>query len=529
MNQDSKFRGANILQSLYRLIRSLTPSQKRNFKKYTLFWSEKHDEKYIQMFDHISHFITTDKDVSELPADLSDSNKFGKNPALNALANYLFEKIMESIRATPGTMPPRHTRLFQALHDIHFLFYQELYIECYKVIREAKSLAYEMDRPVYLLELQIWEARITNRLGNVPWKLAEMQEELQYVLENIQETYTTFLQSQKLLVAAKTKVDEVPSDIQDIMDSIRVKQNDALDGLSPRLQYWRRVEMQYYFELQSKIDRKSEGEAPTQSSLSNALYYLKQNLAFISGEGKNLKEEEPVIYVGTLENYLSTCLHLKDEEGIKQLESAFTNDTNKTEDIHQYRSISYFRMLSFIRFNQFREACIYIQEQKLEENLQKRQNLISYNRMSAIRYCCVQAYFLNSNFEIALKWISLILDIPRNQALPQPFQISEILHIICLIEIYPTSNGVTLFVILLRKYRRKEPKNKFIHDLLMGLRYAAMRQQGAVVKTTIKYRNKLNPHFEKNEALFIYSPVLAWLDHRITGKTLAEEIIKYDL
>ncbi len=529
MKQVSKFRGANILQSLYRLIRSLTPTQKRDFKKYTRFWSEQHDEKYIQMFDHISHFIISDKDVTELPSDLLESNKFGKKTTLNALANYLFEKIMESIRATPGTMPPRHTRLFQAFHDIYFLFYQELYIECYKVIREAKRLAYEMDRPVYLLELQIWEARITNRLGNVPWKLAEMQEELQYTLDNIQETYTTFLQSQKLLVAAKTKVDEVPSDIQHIMDSIRVKQDDDLDGLSPRLHHWRLVEMQYYFELQAAIDRKSAQKDSVQANLSNALHNLKKNLALISDEGKVLKEEEPVIYVSTLENYLASCLRLKNLESIKQLESSFVEDKNKKEEIHRYRSICYFRMLSFIRFNQFREACIYIQEQKLEENLQKRQSLISYNRMSAIRYCCVQAYFLNSNFEIALKWVSLILDLPRNQALPQPFQISEILQIICLIEIDIKHNGAALIENLIRRYKRNEPKNKFMHDLLTGLRYAAMPQQGAIEKTTMKHRAKLEAHFEKNQALFIYGPVLAWLDHRITGKSLSEEIIKYNV
>jgi len=529
MDNNSKIKGSNILLSLYRLIRSLTPTQKRDFKKYTQFWSKEHDQKYIHLFDHINHFITTARDVSELPSDLSDSNKFGPNASLNALAKYLFEKIMESIRNTPGTIPPRHNRLFQAFHDIHFLFYQELYVECYKVIREAKNLAYEMDRPVYLLELQIWEARITNRLGNVPWKLTEMQKELEYTLDNIRETYATFLQSQKLFVAAKKTVTEAPPDIQHIMDAIRVKQNDALDGLSPRLHYWRLVEMQYYFQLQSAIDRESEQKDSVQTSLSNAFYYMKKNLAFISGEGKILKEEEPVIYISALENYLANCLQQKDEEGIKQLESSFVEDKNKKEEIHRYRSISYYRLLSLIRFNQFNEACTYIKDQKLKENLQKRQQQISDNRMSAIRYCCVQAYFLNANFQIALEWIKLTLDKPRHQSLPIPFQISEILHIICLIEIDIKHNGATLIENLIRRYRRNEPKNKFMHDLLMALRYAAMRQQGAIVKTTIKHRSKLDTHFEKNKALYIYGPVLAWLDNRISGKSLSEEIIKYNL
>lgn len=520
---------SNILLSIYRLIRSLTPAQKRDFKKYTQFWSREHDQKYIHLFDHINLFITAKRDVSELPADLLDSNEFGPISSLNASAKYLFEKIMESIRSTPGTIPPRHNKLFQALHDIHFLFYQELYVECNKAIKEAKRLAIEMDRPVYLLELQIWEARITNRLSNVPWKLAEMQDELQKTLENISETYNTFLSSQKLFVAAKKTVSEAPPDIQHIMDAIRVKQNDDLDELSPRLQYWRRVEMQYYFELQSAIDRKSEQKDSVKANLSNALYYLKKNLAFISDKGKILIEEEPVIYVSALENYLATCLQLKDEEGIKQLESSFVKDKNKKEDIHWYRSISFYRLVSFIRFNQFSEACTYIKNQKLRENLQKRQHLISDNRMSAIRYCCVQAYFLNANFEIAQEWIELILDKPSHQSLPITFQISEILYIICLIETNIKHNGVTLIENLIRTYRRNEPKNKFMHDLLMALRYAAMGQQESFLKATVKHRAKLESHLEKNKALYIYGPVLAWLDKRISGKLLSEEIIKYNL
>ena len=67
-----------------------------------------------------------------------------------------------------------------------------------------------------------------------------------------------------------------------------------------------------------------------------------------------------------------------------------------------------------------------------------------------------------------------------------------------------------------------------MHDLLMALKYAAMQPHSTVIKEIIKRRNKLETELNKNKALLIFGPVLAWLDSRISGKTLAEEILKYN-
>lgn len=528
MKQDLNYKGIGIIHSLYRLIKSLSQTQKRDFKKYARFWSPDKEQKYITLFDHINRYITAQHEMSDLANNLTASQKFGPNASINTLAHYLFDKIMDSLRDTPRTIPPRHDRLFKAFYDIHFLFYKELYAECYKVIREAKRLAHEMDRPVYMLELQIWEARITTRLSNVPWKLAEMQKELEDGLENIRETYTTFLQSQRLLVEFKTTNGNISPEMSNLMNSIQLKKEDSLNDLSPRLHYWRLVEQQHYFELQSIIEKKSAQADPSKKNLSGAMDHLKKNLDFLSEEGKIIAEEEPVIYFSTLENYLSKCLELKDTEGIQKLESVFTDIDDKKDEIHRFRSIVHYRILSFIRFNQFNDACLYIEALKLKANLQRLQHLISENRMSAIRYGCVLAYFLNENYNTSLEWINLILNNPRSQSLPIAFQMSELLQAICLIQIGPTRNSASLMEPLIRRYKRREPKNKFLHDLLMSLRYAAMQQQGAVVKATVKHRNKLDSHLEKNKSLFVYGPVLAWIDTRISGDILGNEILKYN-
>ncbi len=529
MSKESNFNNKSILPSLYRLIKSLTQTQKRDFKKFARFWSTDKEQKYIALFVHINQYIAAQKELTALATDLAAHPKF-RSSSINTLAHYLFDKIMDSVRGTPGTTPPRHNRMFQAFHDIHFLFYKELYAECFKVIKEAKKLAHEMDRPVYILELQIWQARITARLSNISWRLEEMQEEQQQTLDIIEATYTTFLKAQRLLVAAKTNDTGVLSkEIMDIMDAVRNKQDDELEQISPRLHYWRLVEAQHCYELQSIVEQKNtQEEDSSQKNLSGALHQLKTNLNFMSDKGKVIAEEEPVIYISTLENYLAHCLKLKDEEGIKKLESVFINNNDKKEEIHRYRSIIYYRMLNYIRFNRFKEACDYLEGQKLEENLQSRQHLISDNRMSAIRYCCVQAYFLNENYEMANNWANYIINNPRGQSLPLTFLLSELIEAICRLELKTLRSSSSYIEALIRKHKRREPNNKFLHDLLMAMKYAAMQPQSTVLKEIIKRRNKLETELNKNKALLIFGPVLAWLDSRISEKTLAEEILKYN-
>ena len=467
--------------------------------------------------------------MNNLANDLAESRKFGSGASTNTLAHYLFDKIMESVRGTTGTIPLRHNKLFQAFYDIHFLFYKELYAECHKAIREAKKLAYDMDRPVYLLELQIWEARITARLGHLPWRLSEMEDELQQTLRVVEATYTTFLNAQQMLIAAKTNDNGLLSkEINDIVENVQNRQEDDMEEISPRLHYWRLVELQHYYELQYIIDRKSAQVESSEKNLSGALNQLKANLDFMSGKGKIIAEEEPVIYTSALENYLAKCLQLKDKAGIEKLESAFINNNDKKDEIHRYRSIVYYRMLSYIRFNQFSEACAYLEGQQLEENLHSRQHLISDNRMSAIRYACVQAYFLNENYEMASNWTNLIINNPRGQSLPITFLMSELIQSICRLEMKITRNSGSNLETLIRKYKRREPKNKFLHDLLLALKYAAMPPQSTLMKEIVKRRNKLEPELNKNTALLVFGPVLAWLDSRISGKTLAEEILQYN-
>lgn len=530
MKNVSNFKGNHIALSLYRLVNSMSPTQKANFKNYARFvWGDK-DEKYILLFDLIDQFIREQKDMADLPRMLVDYGKLGPNANIRVMGTSLFNRILDQIRGAHESSPTRYNQLLQALQDIDYLFYQDMYTECYELVLKAKKIAHEIDRPTVILELQIWEVRITARLSSVPWKLDDMQQELDCALKNVQETFTTFLQSQHLYLASKKYEGIVPESIKKRMDAVQLKQHDPLEKLPLRLHYWRLVELQCYYELQFAIDRKSEDvKDGKKSTLSSSLKSLRGNLDFMAHKGKVLMEEEPINYSGVLENYLNKCLEAKDPKGIELLESAFKKSKNKKEEIHRYKSICYYKMLYYVGFNKFDTACEYVEKEDLMTNLNRREHLINATRMSAIRYACVQAYFLNQNFETAMDWAKYIVQRPRHQSLPMAFLMSDLIYFICQFEKGRLGKNLQLQInSLTTRYKRREPRNIFLRDLIITFRQATLIQQNHALKATMKRKKKLDTYLEKNPALLIYGPVLAWIDSRTSGKSLAEEILKYN-
>lgn len=528
MKKNSAGLNNHIVWSLYRLVNSMSPVHKSGLKKQARSTTGTKEQKYLILFDDIDRFVRTGKEMTNLLPALLESKKFGNNTSLNALCGYLFDKILEQIRNTSASVSQRHNRLLQVLQDIHFLFHQDMYKECYKLVMEAKSLANEIDRPAYILELQIWEARLSTRVKNTTWKLQDMQQEMEMALDRIRQTSTAFLQSQQLYVALKTTDGTVGPEIEKIMEHAVTGKQYLPEHTSPRLHYWRLVEIQYFHELQLVLHRKNARDTNERSERSDPLFYLKQNLDFMAGKGKVIAEEEPINYFSALENYMSKSLELKDEDSIQLLESEFLKGYIKKEDILRYRIICYFKMLYFIRFNQFDQACQYVEDLNLEANLKSREHLISDFRMSVIRYCCVQAFFLNKKFEEAFKWTNYVIENPRSQSSPLVFLMCELIYPVCLLETQRLKSINSHLNNLLIKYKRRESGNNFLHELLMTMRYAALPKNIHYTKITEKRRQKLETYLSKNRELAIYGPVLAWIDSKISEKPLSEEIRKYN-
>ncbi|MBL7783373.1 MAG: hypothetical protein JNM22_19230 [Saprospiraceae bacterium] len=523
----NSIRDNHIAHSLYRLIASMSAGQKTNLKKQARALKKGEKQKYIVLFEFIDAFIHSRNDILHLPRALSESGMFAHNADMYATATYLFDRIMAQVRSANNIPASRHIELLETLQDIHYLFYHDMYAECDRMIKHAKALAKSIDRPAYLLELQTWEARVTARMNYIPWKMEEMQAELDETLTNLKITYSTFLESQQLFIALRNAVDSIPKEAEILMEKTVALKDSLPEKVNPRLHYWKLVQLQYCSELVPFVKEKRSDKF----NLDDTLTYLKQNLEFLLHDGKVIAEEEPVNYLSVLENYLTKCLEQKKEESIQILESEFVKKYIEKEEIHRYRTICYFRLLYFISFNQFKEACKYIRDENLEKNLKNRQHLITDTRMSVIRYSCMQAYYFTEEYDRALVWADLIIASPRSQSNPMVYLMCEISRVICLFETGRLPSIYSQVENLMKKYKRRQAKNTFLQNLLLNIRYASVQDNKLYQRKAQEQRAKLENHLQKNPRLKVYGPLLAWIDKRMspTATSLAIEVAKFDL
>jgi hypothetical protein len=359
-----------------------------------------------------------------------------------------------------------------------------------------------------------------------------MRHEMEAALTNLKNTHAAFLRSQQLFTSLTGTDDHIQPEIDRIVNKLVTEPSESLDLCTPRLQYWKLTELQYCFDLQYVASQKNKQESEKRAILSSALYYNRQNLDMMSqGKGKVLAEEEPVNYLSALENYLNKCLQIKNEEGIRVLESEFLKKYVQKEEIHQYRLICYFKLNYFMRFNQFKEACDYIEKENLEANLQSRQHLISDGRMSIIRNNCTLAYFLSENYEKAFQWAHIVLKNPRRHSNTVAYILCDMVYTICLLETNTFQDIYDHMNKLHKKYKRRFPENKFLHDLLTTIRYAAMPRHTQYLEVARENKNKLESAMLGSESLGVYAPMLAWVSMRISDQptNLIQEALKYDI
>src|SRR5262245_37410973 len=123
------------VRSLIELIRSLTQSQKRDFKKFAQFYGRTEGRKYLQLFDAVNRYLAGKKSEKDLTAFLLTIPVFKTREVVNAQARYLFDKILLSVRTLPEAQP-RQQRLHGVFQDINFLYHKGLLQECTDLVEE---------------------------------------------------------------------------------------------------------------------------------------------------------------------------------------------------------------------------------------------------------------------------------------------------------------------------------------------------------------------------------------------------------
>lgn len=134
---------------LFKLIRSLSKSEKRFFKLTSTLQAG--DKNYIKLFDAIEKQKEYDEDSIKL--------SFKGETFIHHLPsekNHLFKLILKSLRSFHADSTVSSI-LQEEIKNVEILHQKALYKECAKIIKRAKTVAYDHERFYYLFVLLGWE------------------------------------------------------------------------------------------------------------------------------------------------------------------------------------------------------------------------------------------------------------------------------------------------------------------------------------------------------------------------------------
>jgi len=142
---------------VFRLIRSMSPAEKRHFKLYTSRHLLAGHSKLHALFDAIGSMSRFDEAALR--------HRFAGDASMKRLPiakRRLYEAVLESLDAFHAGSSV-DDRLRRMLHQTEILFGKALYADASKLLRSARALAGTHQRPAMLLQAAEWERRIMER------------------------------------------------------------------------------------------------------------------------------------------------------------------------------------------------------------------------------------------------------------------------------------------------------------------------------------------------------------------------------
>ncbi|MCX6296372.1 MAG: hypothetical protein NTX97_09950, partial [Bacteroidetes bacterium] len=141
-----------ITDNLFKLIKSLSKSEKGYFKKYANFHVRNEQNNYTKIFDAI--------DIQKVYDEKKILQKFRTEKFINQFAvakNYLYDMILESLEAYHKNST---TEIRSILNRIEILVEKGLHSQAKKLLKKAKDMALTYEKLTYIPEINLMEESI---------------------------------------------------------------------------------------------------------------------------------------------------------------------------------------------------------------------------------------------------------------------------------------------------------------------------------------------------------------------------------
>lgn len=494
---------------LYRLIQSLSPTEKRYFRIFIRGKTER-SSKYLQLFDLMAAqdpFDEADLRIKIYHQQIPEGKKYSE------LKSYLYSLVLKSLQAFDEQQSVQF-KLNELLQGVTVLYKRGHYDDCRELLQKAAKIARQYEDFSSQLDIIRWEKQLAYTRMDVDFlhkKLEQLQFQEDQALQHLGniaiyqkvffQVYTTNFkreagqhsESRNVLLRSLVGQDEAFSD------------PDRATSHKSRVMYYRTLNI-YYYATAEYEDFYDSGKKLIHL-LESQPHFLKENLAD---------------YIATLSNLILSCGLLQRYEEVRTYLQKLHRLTPITVDdrrkIHRQYYSNLFALCSYT--GEFEEA-----RREMERCQQEAEQCSSQDYETAsfyFQYCTI--CFGCSDFSQALDYLNLWLSQPRSV---EREDLQSLARILSLVLHFEMGNMMLLDSLTRSATRFMQKKNRyqdlerrfihFIHDLMKAPGQQEIRICFQKIKADL-------PEMSGYKTLLQTFDLEAWLESKIKGQTFAATV-----
>ena len=503
----------DIKDNLFVLIKSLTKSEKRQFKLYVGRMDSNEDSKFLNLFNLLDKMRKYDE------KKIVDSNIVTKQQLSNLKA-HLYKQILISLR-----LNPQHKNV--KLHirgqiDFATILYQKgLYKQSLKILDKVKSYALKYDENTSAYEIVEFEKLIeslyvTRSLTNRTDELVNQTNHLKQLNDVSSSLSNISLQLyEKLIKAGYAKSDSESKEIKTIFDEKIKYYNPENLGFREKIIYyqswvWYSLLAQDFlssYKYASKwID--TFNNKPEMIRI-HPVYYLK-------GYNFLLEALSLIKYPSKFKNRLDDMIEVVDDQSFP-----VNQNLNALIFLYKYNNLFNLHVLE----GTFKESIKIIPE--VLDGIEKNKNFIDHHHIMLLYYKIACMYFTVDEFDKCIKYTSLII---RNKNIKLREDLQCFTRILNLIAHWEAGLDFNLDKIIKETYNYLDKLNdlhevqKTILKYLNGLENIYPGEIKGFLRNLYNELKKYEDDPYEKRA-FLYLDIISWLESKIDRKPL-QNIIK---
>ncbi len=492
---------------LYRLIRSLSPAEKRYFRLFTHNKAE-NANKYQQLFEAASSMDTFDEEALKRKVYKGQPPEGKKYSELKA---YLYELVLKSLQSFDEQQSVEY-RLNHLLQSVAVLYKRGHYDDCRDLLHKAGKLARQYESFTHILEIIRWEKQLAYTRMDVDF-LNRQLEHLQFEEDRALEQLRNVSDYRKAFFQAYTTIKketrlrgyDLKTQLQNIVNQELLSNSDLAGSHKARVMYYRTLNIYHFAALEYQLFYESGKKLI--ALLESQPHFLRENLSDYIAALSNL-----ILSCGLLQKYDEVHLCLEKLRGLTPI-----TDDDRRKIHRQY----YSNKLALCTYTgEFEEGRL-----EMERCLNELSALDQHDYETAsfyFQFCTI--CFGCGDSGSALGYLNEWLNQPRSVEREDLQSLARVLSLILHVEM---GNTVLLESLLRSTTRFLQKKNRlydlerrFMHFVSELMRQPSVREQLGIFQ---KMKTDLQEVAAMPGAKVLLQTfdLEAWLDSRISGRTFA--------